>query len=51
MPWAEMRDTYGRDGGPVDRDYDLFEKLRDGSVLWRAFVRGLLVLFLTEKSH
>jgi hypothetical protein len=25
----------------VDRDYDLFEKFSDGSVLWRAFVPGL----------
>jgi hypothetical protein len=24
----------------VDREYDIFEKLPDGSVLWRAFVPG-----------
>ena len=25
----------------MDRDYDIFEKLPDGSVLWRAFLPGL----------
>jgi hypothetical protein len=25
----------------VDRNYDIFEKFPDGSVLWRAFVPGL----------
>jgi hypothetical protein len=25
----------------MDREYDLFEKLFDGSVVWRRFVRGL----------
>jgi hypothetical protein len=25
----------------VDREYDIFEKLPDGSLLWRAFVKGL----------
>jgi hypothetical protein len=25
----------------VDREYDLFEKFPDGSILWRAFVPGL----------
>jgi hypothetical protein len=25
----------------MNREYDIFEKLPDGSVLWRDFVRGL----------
>jgi hypothetical protein len=25
----------------VDREYDIFEKLPDGSVMWCAFVRGV----------
>jgi hypothetical protein len=25
----------------VDREYDIFEKFPDGSVMWCAFVRGL----------
>jgi hypothetical protein len=25
----------------MNREYDIFEKLPDGSVLWRAFVQGL----------
>jgi hypothetical protein len=25
----------------MNRDYDIFEKLPDGSVVWRAFVPGL----------
>ncbi|MGB9244400.1 MAG: hypothetical protein WCC03_13680 [Candidatus Acidiferrales bacterium] len=25
----------------MDRDYDLFERLDDGSVIWRACVRGI----------
>ena len=37
----EIRNTPGTDGGPVDRDYDLFEKFPDGSVVWRDFVPGL----------
>jgi hypothetical protein len=28
-------------GGCVYRDYDIFEKLPDGTVLWRVFVPGL----------
>ena len=27
--------------GPVDRDYDIFERFPDGSVVWRDFVRTL----------
>jgi hypothetical protein len=30
-----------RDRGGMDREYDLFEILPDGSVLWRAVVPGL----------
>ena len=26
----------------MDREYDVFEKLPDGSHIWRAFVKGLI---------
>jgi hypothetical protein len=25
----------------VDREYDIFERMPDGSLMWRAYVRGL----------
>ena len=42
-PYSEVR-AYGRDGEPVARDYDLFEKLPGNPVLWRlshGTLRGL----------
>jgi hypothetical protein len=41
----------------MQADYDIFEKLRDGSVVWRAFASGLedaraqLAFLGNESSH
>jgi len=37
----DLLQTSRRIGGRVEREYDLFEKFPDGSLLWRACIKGL----------